>query len=545
MKNNTKSLLFVSITIGSISVSDAQESKQKKPNFVIILADDMGYSDLGCYGGEINTPNIDELARDGLRFTQFYNAGRCWPTRASLLTGYYYQAVRPSSANNRGEGWSRTIPQLLKPQGYRSYHSGKWHVLELPKPYTDGGFDQSYWVDNLLNHFDSKDYENDVPAKHDKNEKQYYTTTSITDHAIKELQDHRAQYPQQPFFLYLAYTSPHFPVQAFQEDIDKYKTTYQDGWDKMRERRLANLKRSGIVNCGLPELEKQARWYYQPDKMLLDTLGPGEVLEAIPWNTLIKEQQKFQSIKMSIHAAMIDRMDQEIGRVIRQLKEMNQFDNTVIFVLSDNGASAEMMVRGRGHNKNVRPGSEDSHLCIGPGWAAACNTPFRRSKAWIHEGGVSTPFIVHWTNGFKSKNGIRNNPGHLVDILPTILELAGNIDPYGEASEDYPKLHGASLVPSFYKDNSVIHDFIYFNHQGNYALRIGDWKLVESELDNHKWSLYNLADDRSEKNDLSTKYPEQVKIMKVKWENLTKNYKAQNPCPTEAQSADGFVTPKH
>ncbi|MCL4482100.1 MAG: arylsulfatase [Bacteroidetes bacterium] len=540
----TLSMVASIVAVPMFAKKTNNQQKSLRPNIVIILADDMGYSDVGCYGGEIKTPNIDKLAKDGLRFTQFYNAGRCWPTRASLLTGYYYQAIRPSSANNREEGWSRTIPQLLKPQGYRCYHSGKWNVFELPKPYTDAGFDRSYWVANLLNQYDPKDFENDVPIKYENEaKKNYYTTIAITDHAIKELKEHGTNYSHQPFFLYLAYTSPHFPVQAPQEDIDKYKNTYQDGWDKMRERRLVNLKKSGIVDCGLAELEPRARWHYQDDKMLLDTLGPGEVFEARPWNTLNKEQQKFQSMKMSIHAAMVDRMDQEIGRVIRQLKEMGQFDNTVIFVLSDNGASAEMLVRGRGHDKNVRPGSEDSHLCIGPGWALASNTPLRRSKAWVHEGGISTPLIVHWTNGIKSKNEIRHNPGHLVDILPTILELAGNIDPYSETSKDYPRLHGVSLVPSFYKDNSVIHDFIYFNHQGNYALRMGDWKLVTSELDKHQWGLYNLANDRSEKNDLSTKYPERVKMMKGKWENLTKEYKAQNPHPTAAQN--GFVKPKH
>jgi len=522
-----------------------EHQKYLRPNIVIILADDMGYSDLGCFGGEIKTPNTNRLAREGLRFTQFYNAGRCWPTRASLLTGYSYPEVRPSSANNKGAGLSRTIPQFLKPQGYRTYHSGKWHVIEVPKPFADAGFDQSYWVDNLLNQYDPKDFENDIQVKHANETKEnYYTTIAITDHAIKELKGHRVNYSHQPFFLYLAYTSPHFPVQAPQKDIDKYKNAYQDGWDKTRERRLANMKKSGIVGCDLPELEPRARWHYQDDRMLLDTLGPGEVFEARPWNTLSKEQQKFQSMKMSVHAAMVDRMDQEIGRVIRQLKEMGQFDNTVIFLLSDNGASAEMMVRGKGHDKNVRPGSEDSHLCIGPGWASASNTPLRRSKAWVHEGGISTPLIVHWPDGIKSKNEIRNNPGHLVDILPTILELAGNIDPADETSSGYPELHGVSLVSSFYKDNSVKHDFIYFNHEGNYALRMDNWKLVTSELDTHQWSLYNLANDRSENNDLSTEYPERVKMMKEKWKDLTKNYKAQNPNPTAAQNVEGFVKPK-
>lgn len=543
-----KSKMFTLAIAASFFLNGAESNKQKvsPPNILVILADDMGYSDAGCFGGEIRTPNIDKLAKNGLRFTQFYNYGRCWASRSSLLTGYYYEAVRQSSANNRPEGWSRAIPHLLRPHGYRSYHSGKWHVPELPKPYADAGFDESYWVNNLLNHYTPVDLENDVPVKHEngKAQKNYYTTTAITDHAIAKLKEHNLKYAHQPFFLYLAYTSPHFPVQAHQVDINKYEDTYQVGWDTIRERRLSSMKKAGIVNCGLAEPEVRARWHYQPDEMLVDTLGPDEIVEAVPWNTLNERQQKFQSMKMAIHAAMVDRMDQEIGRVIKQLKQTNQFNNTIIFFLSDNGASAEMMVRGEGHDKNARPGSRATHLCIGPGWALASNTPLRRSKAWVHEGGISTPLIVHWPEGIKNRNELRHTPGHLVDILPTMLELAGNIEPETEIAGEYPKLHGTSLVPAFYSDNSVSHEFIYFNHQGNYALRMGNWKIVTSEIDKHKWRLYNMENDRCERSDLSSQYPERLKMMKTKWEALTREYKLQNPFPTDAQRIEGFRIPK-
>lgn len=518
-----------------------QTTENKRPNILLIVADDMGYSDLGCFGGEISTPNLDTLASHGIRYTQFYNMARSWPSRASIMTGYYYQAVRQSTAQHRDEGWSRAIPHYLSTNGYRSYHSGKWHIHELPKPCADAGFDHSYHTGHMFNHYKPRDFADDKPIHPDTTN--YYQATVATDNAIRMLREHAKENPQAPFFLYLTYTTPHFPLQAPQKDIDKYKGVYNEGWDVLREQRLARMKKMGIADCCMDTMESHARWHYQTDEEILKAFGPGEVLEAVPWDNLTDEQKTFQSMKMEIHAAMVDHMDQEIGRVLQELKNNGQFDNTVILFLSDNGCSAEMMVRGNGHDPQARMGSADTHLCLGPGFATASNTPFRRSKIWVHEGGISTPLIVHWGNGINTKGELRNDPAHIIDLLPTILELGG-VDPYEVTGNNYPHLHGVSLVPSFEKEGAIEREFIYFNHEGNYALRQGDWKVVSSEIDGKVWSLYNIAEDRGETNDLAGIYPERLKKMVAKWEELTVQYRAQNPRPTKPQLVDGFVKPK-
>lgn len=523
----------------------AQTNEPKQPNIVIILADDMGYSDLGCFGGEIHTPNIDKLAQNGLRFTNFYNCGRSWPSRSSLLTGYYYQSVRQSSAENRPEGWSRAIPHYLANQGYRSYHSGKWHVMEMPKSISDAGFNDSYYFTNMFGNWDGQEILNEKPLiRTPEEQKNFYSTTEITNQALRQLKDHSQKYSNQPFFLYVAYTAPHFPLQAPQEDIDKYKNKYLLGWDNMREERLKRMKKLGIYKGKLSPLEPRARWEYQEDSYLQNVYGSGEVFESKEWNLLTKEQQKFQSVKMEIHAAMVDRIDTEVGRVVEQLKSMNQLDNTIIFVMSDNGASAEMMVRGRGHSQSAVPGSADTHLCLGPAFASASNTPFRRSKIWVQEGGVSTPLVVHYPNGIKAKNEIRRAPAHFIDILPTLIDLSG-VKIENVVEPDYPKLHGSSLLPAFSSDKKAKTHTIYFNHQGNKALIDGNWKLVTSEIDNGVWALYNLKTDRVEQKDLSKKYHEKFNKMIVQFDKMTVDLKAQNPNPTPQQQVDKFVKPNY
>ena len=511
----------------------------KRPNILLIVADDMGYSDPGCFGGEIETPNINSLAANGLRFTQFYNTGRSWPTRASLMTGYYYQAVRKSSAENRPEKWSRYIAHFLSSAGYHSYQSGKWHVSEMPKPHADAGFEHSYLTSYGASHFIPEDYVDDDLAAVDSTG--YYQATAITYRAISMLKDHKSQYPNAPFFLYLTYHTPHFPLQAPPEDIEKYKNRYRNGWDKLREERLSRLRQTGIADYRPAVIEPQARWIYQDKTLLRDTFGTGEVYEYAHWETLTEEQKEFQATKMAIHAAMVDRMDQEIGRTLNQLRESGDFDNTVIFFLSDNGCSTEIMVRGEGHDRNAPIGSAKTHLCLGPGFAAASNTPLRRSKVWVHEGGVSTPLIVHWSKGLHAGNELRHTPAHLVDLAPTILELAGGIDPYDVAGTDYPALHGKSLLPAFSEDKTIERDYIYFNHQRNYALRMGKWKIVTSELDHHKWSLYDISEDRGETSDLASVYPDQLKKMLDKWTSLTEEFRNLNQHPTQQQIADGVI----
>lgn len=534
---------FLSLSLLS-TAAFAQNNQTERPNIVIILADDLGYSDLGCFGGEISTPNINNLASEGLRFTNFYNCGRSWPSRSSLLTGYNYESVRQSSENNRPQGWSRAIPQYLSTVGYRSYHSGKWHVMELPKATVDAGFNDSYYFANMFGNWDGKEYINEKPLVRSDNNKFNFSTTEITNQGLRQLKEHQANYAKQPFFLYLAYTVPHFPLQASPEDIEKYKNTYLGGWDMMREARLKRMKELGIYKGKLSEPEPRARWEYQDDSFLLSKYGDGEVFESGPWSALTKKQQAFQALKMAIHAAMVDKLDQEVGRVIAELKRTNQYENTIIFVMSDNGASAEMMVRGRGHDQSAVPGSADTHLCLGPGFASASNTPFRRSKIWVHEGGVSTPLIVHYPQGIKAKNEIRRAPAHLIDILPTLIELSG-VKMENVVDVDYSKLHGTSLVPEFYSDKNALTHPLYFNHQGNKALIVGDWKIVTSEIDKGVWSLYNLKKDRAEQVDLAKKQPKLLNKMVQQFEQMVVDIKAQNQNPTPQQQVDKFVKPNY
>lgn len=328
-------------------------SAADKPNIVFILADDLGWSDLGCYGGEIKTPNLDSLAHNGLRFTQFYNTARCWPSRGALLTGYYAQQIHrdklpeaTGDAQGERQKWARLLPDFLKSAGYRNYHSGKWHI---DGKVLDGGFDRSLDMRNQGNFFTAKGNSiDDMPVTPPADERGYYSTIATADHAIDCLKDHAANHTAKPFFHYLAFIAPHFPLHALPEDIAKYRDQYLDGWDKMREARFARQKEMGLVTTALSPLEREVGPPYAfPDA--ITKLGPGEVNRPLPWSELTDEQNRFQATKMAIHAAMIDRMDREIGRVIAQLKAMSAFDNTLICFASDNGASAEIMEIGRAH----------------------------------------------------------------------------------------------------------------------------------------------------------------------------------------------------
>ena len=498
-----------------------------KPNVIFILADDMGYSDVGCYGSEIATPNLDALAANGLRFTQFYNTARCWPTRAALLTGYYPQQVHrdalpdiPGGGQGVRQKWAKLLPERLRSVGYRSYHSGKWHI---DGDVLAGGFDRSLHTRNDGNFFTAKgNLIDDVPVAPAADQSGYYVTIATADHAVECLQDHAVNHRDKPFFQYIPFIAPHFPLHALPQDIARYRDTYLSGWDAMRQSRFARQQEMRIANTTLSALEREVGPPYAFEDAIRK-LGPGEVNRPLPWTELKEDQHRFQATKMAIHAAMIDRMDQEIGRILAQLRDMGAYENTLIFFASDNGASAEIMVRHGGHDPSASPGSEKTYLCLGPGFSSACNTPFRRHKTWVHEGGISTPLIVHWPTGIVAKNELRHTPGHVIDIVPTILELAG-VEPTREAGDEtIPDAPGTSLVPAFSADVTVAHDSLWWLHEGNRAVRVDDWKLVAAKGD--PWELYDLKSDRAEQHNLAGQMPEKVNDLEKVWQLQADSFK--------------------
>ena len=507
------SCCFVLMAYGVACASDATSGK---PNVLIILADDLGFSDLGCYGGEIITPNLDKLAANGLRYTQFYNTGRCWPTRAALMTGYYPHQIRrdkiegfPKSQRGSRPEWAPLVSKRLQGIGYRCYLSGKWHIDGQP---LQNGFDRSYRMADHGRFFSPKSTMlDDKPLPPVARGSGFYTTTAIADRAIEFLDQHFAEHSEKPFFQFLTFTSPHFPLHALPEDIAKYDGKYDDGWGKTRQQRFERIQQMGIVQGKLSKVERNVGPPYHRPKDL-ELLGPAEVNRPKRWGNLTAEQKQFQSTKMEIHAAMVDRMDQEIGKVITRLQEAGVLENTLIMFLSDNGASAEIMIRDDGHDPLATPGSADTHLCLGPGWSNAANTPFRRHKTWVHEGGIRTPFIVHWPAQVQTKNELRTTPGHVVDVMPTLMELTGQSD---VAKNVVPNLPGESLVHTFANDSPRQNKVLWWSHEGNRAIRSGDWKLVKAK--GGQWELFDLANDPTETNDLVGSNNEQVELLSGLW----------------------------
>ena len=523
-------LALVILQLGAATVSSAAMPAQARPNVLVILADDLGYSDLGCYGSEIATPHLDQLAQHGLQYTQFYNTARCWPTRAALLTGYYPQQVGrdalPTVAGGAGAKsvrpvWAPLLPKLLKPAGYQCYYSGKWHIDGTP---AEGGFDHSFELHDQGRYFrPARQLEDGMALPAVKDGDGYYTTIAIADHAIRCLKTHADAGSDNPFFQYVAFTAPHFPLQALPEDIARYADRYRDGWEKVRQARFDRMAARGLVSGSLSETERTLGPPYAfPDQVR--ELGPGEVTLPLPWDQLNDAQQSFQATKMAIHAAMIDRMDREIGRILEKLRAMQAFDNTLILFLSDNGASAEIMVRGDGHDPTAAPGSEKTHLCLGPGWSTVSNTPFRRHKTWVHEGGISTPMIAHWPAGIRTPGELRHTTAHVIDFVPTVLELAGVERPEVIEGIPVPALPGRSLTGSFSQDDPALHESVWWLHEGNRAIRMGQWKAVAAK--DQPWELYDFTTDRSEQSDLAATHPEILARLTDQWDATTQEFTA-------------------
>ena len=499
----------------------------RKPNFLILLADDMGFSDPRCYGGDIDTPNIDRLANGGVRFTQGYSTARCGPSRSCLLTGLYAQQTA-SDVMTPGKipDYVRYIPEYLRPLGYRSYHTGKWHMKHVTGA-AGVGFDHSYTMLDEFRFFTQNRHELDGEPL-PKPGPDYYSTTAIADYGVRFLEEHARQHADAPFFLYAAFHAPHFPLQAPQADIDRYRDRFAEGWDTARERKWARMRRMGLIDCALAPLEPDM-WtnWNTPDAELIAKIGPGEVTRAVPWSTLTAEQKALQRTKMSIHAAMCTRMDTEIGKLLRQVEAMRALEDTVVIFLSDNGASSEQLIRGDGHDATAPLGSARTHLGLGPGWASNSNAPFRLHKSWVNEGGIASPWIVHWPAGIRDRGKLRHDPCHFVDVLPTMVDLAGG-KPEG--------LAGRSIAPAFAGDGKVKREYLYFNHNHNRAIRVGDRKLIATG-DAGAWELYDLAKDRCEQKDLASGRQEEVRALAAKWKEVDDGFtRARESAPASRKT---------
>jgi arylsulfatase A-like enzyme len=482
--------LFVSASV----LEGATEPKPtSRPNIVILLADDMGFSDIGCYGSEIATPHLDRLAGEGLRFTQFYNGARCCPTRAALLTGLYaHQAGIGHMVNNRGipayQGFLNdrcvTIAEVLRDHGYATLMSGKWHVGESrPHWPTDRGFDRYFGLISGASSYFALDTgrqmalgsEPFTPPKDG-----FYLTDAIADHAVQFLEEWKGT--KNPFFLYVAFTAPHWPLHAPADEIAKYRGKYREGWDQLRARRHQRQIELGIVD---------SRWAITPR----DEKAPA-------WNSVTNQDE--MDLRMAVYAAQVDRLDQGIGRVLAKVDQLGVSANTLVMFLADNGGCAEVVERGKA---GAPTGSPDSYSSYGLPWANASNTPFRLYKHWVHEGGISTPMIVRWPAVVTRKGGLTRQPGHLIDLMATCLDAAGATYPINFHGRAITPTEGKSLVPVF-RGQDLPERALFWEHEGNRAVRLGPWKLVSKYPGT--WELFNLEADRTELQDLAVANPGKV-----------------------------------
>ncbi|MEZ5963156.1 MAG: arylsulfatase [Planctomycetota bacterium] len=539
------------------AASSAQAPSPPRPNIVVVLSDDMGYSDIGCYGGEIETPNLDALAADGLRFTQFYNTGRCCPTRASLLTGLHpHQAGVGHMMEDRGhEGYRGrlgpqcvTLAQVLAPAGYRCYAVGKWHVT--PATTADALADKSNWplqrgfqryygtIHGAGSYFDPSSLvrDNEVVTVASDGEYQpqangaatpYYYTDAIADHAVRFVREHARDHAGEPFFLYVAFTAAHWPLHAKAADRQKYAGRYDGGYEPVRAARRAKMQQLGLLDEGWPQVPPAERW--------------GDVRDPA-----------FERRCMEVYAAQIDCMDQGVGRLVTELKARGCFDDTLFFYLQDNGACAEATGRGDGAKARgerpslppmaasdtqigsrpkqtrdgwpvrsgygVMPGDADTYVAYGRGWANVSNTPFREYKHWVHEGGIATPLVVHWPNGVPAarRGTLEAQPGQLVDVMATCVDVAGATYPEQIGDVAITPMEGASLQPAFAGRSIARTRPLVWEHEGNRAVRDGAWKLVAKE--GRPWELYDVVRDRGEMHDVAAEHRDRVQAMAATWQ---------------------------
>ncbi len=506
-----KKLLFpVLLLVAAVSIA-----QNKKPNIVFIMADDMGFSDIGSYGAEIQTPNLDKLAGAGVRLKQFYNTGRCCPTRASLLTGQYSHNVGMgymTGFDQETPGYlgdlnkqNMTIAEALKMAGYSSYMAGKWHVSSNTKPKgpqdnwpLQRGFDRYFGT--LMgsgSYFKPKTLmSGNAPVKPEQG---FYLTDAISDSASKFIKDHIVQKNNAPFFLYVAYTAPHWPLHAKEQDIEKYSKLYQQGWDSLRLKRYKKQIQLGVLDPSY-------------------ALSPRE--DSVPaWKDIPASEKAIWVKRMAIYAAQVDCMDQGIGKIISTLKENKVLENTMVVFVSDNGGCAEYT--STMDNSIEKLGTDESYESYRGAWANLSNTPFRLYKTRLHEGGIHAPCIISWP-GHTPKPGavLENAPVHIIDMMPSFLEMAGVEYPNQFNHNNLNPINGRSFLPIL-QNKQQADRVLYWEHQANRAIRIQDWKLVSKSSEEPpyigNWELYDLKKDRTEKFDLALKYPEKVKELEAIW----------------------------
>jgi arylsulfatase A-like enzyme len=516
--------------VATLSAVRAQPSVSKtatRPNIVVIMADDMGYSDLGAYGSEIRTPSLDALASGGIRFRHFYTNAKCSPTRASLLTGLYpheagmgdlaegtpgppgpYQGYLPAE--------SVTMAEVLRAAGYRTYMAGKWHVGDLPEHWPHSrGFDRTFGLISGATSFFELLHEpgrtrqmvlDDEPWRPTG---EFYATDAYNDYAAERIREHRREYPDRPFFLYLAHTAPHFPLHALPEDIARYEARYMAGWDRVRAERYERMLATGIID---------ERYALPPRPASVPAWA--DVDDKARWARL-----------MAVYAAMIDRMDQGIGRVVRALEETGLRDDTLIVFLSDNGATMEDVAARRLDDPSVPIGAKGSYVAYLEPWANVSNTPFRLYKNWVHEGGIITPLILNWPRGITGGGRITSEWGHVIDLMPTVLELTGASYPETRSGRPVLPYRGRSLAPVFGGGAIDRESPVYWAYGGNWAIRDGRWKLVHDRRHPDVVELYDLRADPAELRNVASEHPALVTEMRATWQAWAERVGAREAKP--------------